>query len=481
MHDRRESLAIVPARASVRAWLGLLIVGLGGATAALDSAVNIAFPSITRAFALEVAGIQWVVIAYMLSHGSLLLMFGKLGDIVGYLRIFRFGLTCSAAAFLACSLAPSYGWLLAGRILQGVGAALTVSCGVALATSLFDERHRTRIIGLHGALLAVGSALGPLVGGMLVEIWGWQAVFAGRLPLALTALALSIILPPPRTMGTARLDVLGSALLAVWISSLLLGFASLRFGPADLLTLLLALATLTAFAGFVWRQQRAAEPIIRLAIFRDVPFSALHAASILTNAAGFAVMLLVPFALSRIAGLNARDGGSMLALSLIGVIAGSFLSPRLCEMLGRRTTAVAGMLACSAGLAVIGGPAVGPGGMAATTMAAGLLLNGLGLGLFQVAYTDLTVGALPTGERGVAGSLATLTRTIGVVSGAAGLSGLFDMAQSAALRSGVAVEIAFREAFEATLSLASLAVLVAVPMLAASFRMAPRTQPRASG
>jgi Na+/melibiose symporter-like transporter len=316
---------------------------------------------------------------------------------------------------------------------------------------------------------------------MLVEIWGWQAVFAGRLPLALVALALSIILPKPSATGTARLDVVGSALLALWISSLLLCFASLRFNPPAIVPLLLAATALGAFAGFVWRQRSTSEPILKLGIFRDISFSALHIASILTNAAGFAVMLLVPFALSRIAGLNARDGGSLLALSLVGIIAGSFLAPRLCALLGGRMAALAGMLASSAGLGVIGGPAIGPEGMATTAMAMGLLLNGLGLGLFQVAYTDLTVAALPIGDRGVAGSLAFLTRTIGVVSGAAGLSGLFDSAQTAAVRTGATVEIAFRDAFASTLSLASLAVLIAVPILGLCFRVAPRAVHRTAG
>jgi hypothetical protein len=201
----------------------------------------------------------------------------------------------------------------------------------------------------------------------------------------------------------------------------------------------------------------------------------------LTNAAGFAVMLLVPFALSRIAGLNARDGGSLLALSLVGVIAGSFLAPRLCLLIGGRAATIAGMLASSAGLGIIGGPAIGPEGMATTVMGLGLLLNGVGLGLFQVAYTDLTVAALPIGDRGVAGSLAFLTRTIGVVSGAAGLSGLFSAAQTASLSNGATADAAFREAFQSTLSLASMAVLLATPILVLCFRAAPRAVHRTAG
>jgi MFS family permease len=123
---------------------GLLVVGLGTLAAPLDTSVNIAFPSITSAFALEVQDIRWVVIAYVLTYSSLMLVFGKLGDLWGYARIFRLGLLVSAVGFVGCGLAPTYGLLLIGRMLQGVGIALVLSCGPALATSLYGESERVR-------------------------------------------------------------------------------------------------------------------------------------------------------------------------------------------------------------------------------------------------------------------------------------------------------------------------------------------------
>jgi MFS family permease len=174
---------------------GLAVVTLGAALAALDTSVNIAFPSITRAFRLEVSAIQWVVITYMLAYGGLMLAFGRLGDLFGYRSIFRVGLIVSSLAFVFCALAPSFGWLLFGRVLQGIGLALVLSCAAALATQLYDESERTRVLGLYGALFAIGSALGPVLGGLLVEQGGWSAVFWFRAPLALAALALSWLLP----------------------------------------------------------------------------------------------------------------------------------------------------------------------------------------------------------------------------------------------------------------------------------------------
>jgi MFS family permease len=180
------------------AQLGMLVVGLGTLVAPLDTAVNIAFPSITQAFALSLQDIRWLVIAYVLTYASLMLACGRLGDLVGYRPIFQLGLLLSALGLLICAAAPSYGLLLFGRVLQGVGVALTVSCGPALVTSLLDESERARALAFYAGVIAIGSALGPIVGGLLVGRWGWAAVFWFRVPIAILALALSGRLAAPR-------------------------------------------------------------------------------------------------------------------------------------------------------------------------------------------------------------------------------------------------------------------------------------------
>src|SRR5436190_18321253 len=187
-----------------RARIGLLIVGLGIIAAPLDTAVNIAFPSITQAFDLQVQDIRWVVIADVLTYASRMLVFGRLGDLLGYRRIFQLGLLVSAAGFMACSLAPTYRPLLLGRMLQGVGIALTLSCAPALAISLFEENNRNRVLGIYGAITAAASALGPLIGGLLIERASWPAVFWSRVPLALLALALSWLIPTGAKLGSMR-------------------------------------------------------------------------------------------------------------------------------------------------------------------------------------------------------------------------------------------------------------------------------------
>src|SRR5499426_3678397 len=145
--------------------LGLFVVGLGTLVAPLDTAVNIAFPPITRGFGLNLEDIRWVVIAYVLTYASLMLAFGRLGDLVGYRPIFQVGLLISALGLFTCSIAPNYVALLLGRALQGLGIALTLSCGPALVTSLLPESERARALAFYAGVIAVGGALGPILGG----------------------------------------------------------------------------------------------------------------------------------------------------------------------------------------------------------------------------------------------------------------------------------------------------------------------------
>ena len=165
-----------------RTWQ-LLMIGLGTALVPLDSAVNIAFPAITQGFGLAIQDIQWVVICYLLTYISLLLAMGRIGDLFGHALVFRVGLVWSAAALLLSAVAPSYPALLACRVLQGVGAALVLSCGPALSTSLFAEERRSRVLGVYTMGWALGMALGPWLGGALVQAWGWPAVFWFRVPV----------------------------------------------------------------------------------------------------------------------------------------------------------------------------------------------------------------------------------------------------------------------------------------------------------
>jgi len=276
--------------------IGLFVVGIGTLVAPLDTAVNIAFPSITQAFDLDLEEIRWVVIAYVLTYASLMLACGRLGDLLGYRPIFQMGLLLSALGLIGCWMAPSYALLLLGRTLQGIGIALTVSCGPALATSLFDESRRTRALAFYTGITAVGAALGPLIGGFLVAHWGWAAVFWFRVPIAVLALALSWLMPAaPKSSSMRGFDAVGAILLAAWMSALLLGLAILPGSHAPAVASGLALLAVVCFCAFLMREASYPQPLIRLSLFGNPDFAMFNAASVAVNLAAFGVLILVQY------------------------------------------------------------------------------------------------------------------------------------------------------------------------------------------
>jgi EmrB/QacA subfamily drug resistance transporter len=391
-----------------------IAVGLGATLVWLDFAVNVAFPDMARRFDLAIGDVQWVVIAYVLTYTSLMLIVGRVGDMLGHARVFRWGLVSSTAALLCCALAPSFPLLLLCRFLQGIGAALILSCGPALATSVEGEERRSRVLGVYTMMMALGATLGPVLGGALTAAWGWPAVFWFRVPVALLALAALGPLPPPRpATARERFDIAGALLLVAALVAFVLTLSRLPGVAASLLALL----ALALIAAFIRHELRAAQPIIDLRVFRRPSFARLNAASVLTNLAAFAVWLLVPFYLTEARRLPLGESGLFLAAASLGAVVAAPVAGRLAARIAPRWLAVTGAAMVGVGLALI---AQWERETARWVLLAALLLQGLGLGVFQLAYLDIVTATIAREARGVAGSLAMVTRTLGTI-GAAGI------------------------------------------------------------
>jgi MFS family permease len=449
---------------SLPAGFGLSVVCLGTLGVPFDSAVNVAFPNIVRSLALPIPSIQWVVIAYTLTYAALMLVFGRIGDIIGYRRIFLLGTGWSCIAFVCCAAAPSFGWLLIARVMQGVGAAMALSCGPALATSLYPESQRTRVLGIYTMIFGIGGMLGSVLAGMLVQLWGWPAVFWFRAPISLLACLMALGLPRDSGFGgDARFDVPGAVMLVLSVSTMLLALNQVQHLEKPVWLWVLALVSIASAVGFVLWERRTKQPLIDLAYFKDRDFSLVNAAHILLNLSGFAVMLLVPFYLDRFGGLSVPATGAVLTASSIGLMIASPLAGRIASFVPSRQLALLGAAAMACGQMIIG--SAGPVPILAA-LVCGMTLQGAGLGLFQVAYFDIVTAALPRQDRGVAGSLVMMTRTVGVVTGATILMLIFQSLRAGAAAGGASGDQAFIAGFHGAFRSGTfLPVIVACVML----------------
>ena len=434
----------------------LLVVGLGTLVVPLDSAVNVDFPHIVRHFDLPIPAIQWIVISYVLTQTALLLSFGRIGDMLGYRCVFLVGTAWSSLAFVACALAPSYPMLLAGRVAQGIGAGLILSCGPALATSLFPEERRPRILGLYTMMFGIGGVLGPSVFGLLVERFGWSAVFSFRAPIAAAAFLLAWLLPrAPRVMKAEKFDAAGGIFLALGLSFGLLALNQIQHLRDSLWPFFVCVALCIAgLALFIRQEQRCPRPIIDLRYFRNTGFLAINLAHALINLAAFSIMLLAPFYLSRISGLSVPMGGLVLAVSPLGITLAAPLAGRLTANIPARGIALVGTILSGAGLLGISFAGMNPD---IPLLAGSMFVQGFGVGLFQVAYFDIVTSTLPREERGVAGALGMATRTIGTVTGA---TVLFLIFQTLGGRSEVMEDTSFLAAFQGTFRIAACIPLI---------------------
>lgn len=376
-------------------WTALAIVGLGSAIAPLDFAVNVAFPALSEAFALQPQAIRWVAIGYVMTYGILLLGCGALGDRWGHLRIFRWGLWLALCALLVCSAAPSYAWLLAGRVLQGVAVAFILSCAPALVIGLMGATQRTRALAIYGGMSALAGMLAPLAGGLAMALWHWPGVFAFRVPIVLLALL--------------ALPILSGRLAAV------MAFAPVASEPPGALFAAPGLRRLLRLCrhnpDFVW----------------------LNVFSVVVQFCSFAVVLLLPFYLGPVHAFDSVAVGLLLTVWACGTFAGSACAPILLARMALGRLLLWAMWGVALGLCCVG---LWSMDTRWPLMAAGLGVQGFALGVFQVAYADQVVSSLSDADRGVSGSLTWVTRTVGVVGGAVVWLWLMDVLHVLALSTG---------------------------------------------
>lgn len=400
--------------------LGLLALGLATLLPMLGgSLANMVLPALGQAFAVPFASLQWVLVAYLLGITCLTVVAGRLGDRFGRRRLLLLGLGLFALASLLCALAPTIGWLIAARALQGIAAACMLSLALAMVGQLVPPARRGWGMGLLGTLSACGTALGPSFGGLLTAGFGWQAPFLLLVPLSLLALGCARLglprdgcSPQEERMNLANLSLLVAALLCYGLALTLGGALALWWGAGALLVT----------ASVVRREHNAPVPLLPLALLGAPGLRNGLVASALVASVMVLTLLIGPFYLRGVFGLSLGtvglmiSGGPLLA-ALTGMPAGW-----LVDRLGARQVV-------RLGLAVMGAAALALAGAAGQFGPLGYLLPILlltaGYALFQTANNSAVVGGASERTRGAVAGLLTLSRNLGQLTGVAGLGGLF--------------------------------------------------------
>lgn len=442
-------------------WL-LFAAVLGTGMAFLDSTVvNVALPALGADLGATVSGLQWTVNAYTLSLASLILLGGSLGDRLGRRRVFVAGVVWFAVASALCGLAQDVTMLVVARVLQGVGGALLTPGSLALIQASFHPDDRARAIGAWSGLAGVSTAVGPLVGGWLVDAASWRWVFLINLPLAAAVVLASLRCVPESRDPTARgaFDVPGAALAAVGLGGVTYALIEAPDrGGSSAVVLAAALVGVVALAGFVLVEARGRNPMLPTGIFRSAQFTAANLVTFLVYAALGGLLFFLVVQLQVSAGFSATAAGTaLLPVTLLMLV----LSPRagaLATRIGPRIPMTVGPAVAGVGLLLLAG--IGSDARYVTDVLPGVVVFGLGLSLTVAPLTATVLGAAPTEHAGAASGVNNAVARSGgllavaVLPLAVGLTGA-DYADPAA----------FSDGFQAAL-LACAALLAAGALLA---------------
>lgn len=454
--------------------LTMLLSSLG------TSIANVALPTMAQAFNASFQDVQWIVLAYLLAITTLVVSVGRLGDRVGRRRLLLAGVVLFMAASLLCGVAPTLWLLIAARAVQGLGAAIMMALTMAFVGDTVPKEKTGSAMGLLGTLSAIGTALGPTLGGLLIAGPGWRAIFFINLPLGLLAVVLAWrYLPVDRRIAKADrlgLDHPGTLLLALTLAAYALALTMGRgdFGPLNAALLIAAAAGLGLF---VLVEKKAESPLVRLEMFRNPVLSGGFAMSALVMTVMMATLVVGPFYLSGTMALDAAGVGLAMSTgpvvsALAGVPAG-----RLVDRFGAQRMVGAGLIAMAAGSSIL--PML-PASLGAFGYIAPLVVITAGYALFQAANNTAVMADARPDQRGVVSGLLNLSRNLGLITGASAMGAVFALGL-AATAPGPAHPLAVAAGMRATFAVAAVLIIVALAIFLVSRARAQTCVPSGSG
>jgi MFS family permease len=422
------------------------------------SLATVALPALARAFSASIPSVQWVIIAYLVAVTASIVALGRLADIIGQTRILILGLVLFAVSSLACALAPSLSSLVVARVFQGIGGAVLMALPVSMIRTVVAKEKTGSAMGLLGTMSAVGTALGPSLGGLTIERYGWSAGFlaVGLMACMLLTMAIATFRGRSRAekMASGSVDWLGSILLALALSTYALSMTSGN-SPSDARGLLPITVVLIAL--FAWRQKTAVSPLVPMALVGNRRIGLSLGMNLLVTTVMMSTLVVGPYMLSLGLGLGDSSIGLVMAVGPLTSALSGVPSGRLTDRYGAARMVPLGLLQIIIGLLAL---AILPRLLGLWGYSLALVLLTPGFQIFLAANNTVTMHTVAEEERGVLSGLLGLSRNLGFVTGASAMSALF------AYNLGPAEHTATDPALIAHAFTATFLIATALPLLA---------------
>ena len=400
-------------------WVILAIVVMVVFMSTLDSSiVNVALPVMAKALHVTSAGIQLIVTSYLIIISATILVFGRLGDIVGKTKIFKFGIALFTLGSLFCGVTSSLLVLVLARVIQAIGASATMANSQGIITAIFPENERGRALGLTGTFVALGALVGPPLGGFIIDATSWEYIFLINVPIGIITLYYSFkVLPKGRKKANGKLDGLGAILFMLAIVPLFVSLGNgQEIGFTKPLIILGFLMAAISFIAFIMVEKKREDPLLQLQIFENKLFSLSVFCGFISFVTLFCSTIIQPFYLQDVMKFSPSSTGLILMISPLVLSIVAPLSGHLSDKIGSEILTFIGLVVISLGLLLMS-TLNEQSSIISMVLFIGVL--SMGNGLFQSPNTSLIMSTVPKDKLGIAGSVNALVRNLGMVCGIA--------------------------------------------------------------
>ena len=443
--------------------LSMLLSSIG------TSIANVSLPTLAQAFTASFQEVQWVVLAYLLAITTLIVSVGRLGDLIGRRRLLLAGIFGFTVASVLCGVAPTLWFLIAARAVQGLGAAIMMALTMAFVGEVVPKTKTGSAMGLLGTMSAVGTALGPSLGGVLIAGFSWRAIFLINVPLGILTFFLAYRYLPvdgnESKTDRARFDHLGTLLLALSLAAYALAMTTGRshFG---LLNIALLLTAVVGVSLFVYAESSAESPLIRFEMFRDLSLSASLATSALVSTVMMATLVVGPFYLSGALRLDAALVGLVMSAGPLVVALTSAPAGRIADRFGAQCMTIVGLIGVAGGAFIL---SMLPATLGIPGYIGPIVVITVGYALFQTANNTAVMTNISPDQRGVISGLLNLSRNLGLITGASVMGAVFALA-SATSDITTAHPEAVARGMRITFAVAAMLIVVALAIAVATYR-----------